>query len=195
MPSRAGTRHQSDVALLLIDVINHFEFPDAENVLCNVLAIAPNLARLKARAKRSGIPTIYVDDNFGQWRSDARTMAQYCVRPEPPGKDFVRTVLPDDDDYFVLKPMHSAFHQTPLDKLLRYLQTTSVIICGLATNSCILCSVHDAKMRDLAATVPSDCCAARTAREHTQTLDHIKEITGARVLPSTSVRFAKTKRG
>jgi len=55
------TRHKSSAALVLIDVINHFEFPDGYRMLGNALPIAPKLARLKARAHRAGIPTIYVN--------------------------------------------------------------------------------------------------------------------------------------
>jgi nicotinamidase-related amidase len=176
-------------ALIVVDVINHFEFPDGERVLRNALPIAAPLRRLKRRARAAGIPAIYVNDNFGQWRSDAAKLLSYCLRPSAPGKEFVEAIRPDKDDYFVLKPMHSAFYQTPLDTLLRFLNVTSLILCGLATNSCIVCTAHDAKMRELALTVPSDCCAARSVREHTQALEHIKTMTGAKVRQSRSIRF------
>jgi len=186
-------RPRSNVALILVDVINHFEFPDGPQVLKNALPIAPNLARLKARAKRAHVATIYVNDNFGQWRSDAKTLLRHCTRLEAPGREFVKAIEPDTEDYLVLKPMHSAFYQTPLDTLLRYLGTSSIILCGLATNSCIVCSAHDAKMRDLAIVVPSDCCAARSGREHAQALDHIKAMAVAKVTLSTSIRFNKLR--
>src|SRR5688572_9818036 len=98
------------------------------------------------------------------------------------GKDFVRAIAPDDEDYFVLKPMHSAFYQTPLEALLRYFGATSITLCGLATNSCIVYTAHDAKMRDIQVTVASDCCAASTARLHDQALAHMKSTTGTRIL-------------
>jgi nicotinamidase-related amidase len=188
-----SVRHKSAVALLLIDIINHFEFPDGEKLLKHALPMAPKLARLKERARRAGVATIYVNDNFGQWRSDAGKLLQYCLRPEAAGKEFVEAVQPDKDDYFVLKPMHSAFYQTPLDTLLRYLDTSSVILTGLATNSCIMCTVHDANMRDLDMIVPADCCAARTKREHAQALAHIGQMTAAKVVASSSaVRFDRS---
>ena len=184
-----NVRHKSRVALLLVDVINHFEFPDGKNILTQTLAIAPSLARLKKRARAAGVPTIYVNDNFGQWRSDARKLLQYCLRPEAPGLHFVEQLQPDDDDYFVLKPMHSAFYQTPLDALLRELGASSLILSGLATNSCILCTAHDANMRNLKIIVPGDCCAARTAREHRQALEHIGARADAKIISSSSLRL------
>ena len=135
----------SKAALLLVDVINHFEFPDGERVLRQAMPIAPRIARLKARAREAGIPTIYVNDNFGHWRSEASRLVEYCTREGASSRNFVEQLRPDPEDYFVLKPMHSAFYQTPLDLLLRELGASSIILSGLATNSCILCTAYDAK--------------------------------------------------
>jgi nicotinamidase-related amidase len=187
--SAPSTRHKSQVALLLVDVINHFEFPDGARLLRNALPIAPKLARLKKRARHAGVPAIYVNDNFGQRRSDATKLVEYCVRDGARGKMFVEEIRPDTEDYFVLKPMHSAFYQTPLEVLLRYLGTSTLVVCGLATNSCVVCKAHDANMSDFRLVVPSDCSAARTRREHLRALEIIEGMEGARVMNSAGVRF------
>ena len=57
--------------------------------------------------------TIYVNHNFGQWRSDGSKLLDYCVRPEAIGKSFVEQIQPDKNDYFVLKPMHSGSTKRP----------------------------------------------------------------------------------
>jgi nicotinamidase-related amidase len=188
MTNDSGTRHKSSVALILIDVINHFEFPDGDKILKNALPIAGRLSKLKQRCRRAGIPAIYVNDNFGQWRSDAQSLVSRCVESQCPGKPFVEQIRPDDQDYFVLKPMHSAFFQTPLEVLLRYLGAKSLVLAGLATNSCIVCTAHDARMRNFSLHVPSDCSAARTRREHEQAIEHIREMANASVVPSSSLR-------
>jgi nicotinamidase-related amidase len=190
IPNNNHTSHASSVALILIDVINRFDFPDGKRLLKQALPIAPRLAKLKERCRRAKIPAIYVNDNFGQWRSDAKSLVASCLEAECEGKPFVEQIRPDDEDYFVLKPMHSAFFQTPLEVLLRYLGATTLILTGIATNSCIVCTAHDAKMRDFNLYVPSDCCAARTRREHGQSIEHIKEMACASILPSTSLRVA-----
>jgi nicotinamidase-related amidase len=107
------------------------------------------------------------------------------------GQGICRAAPADPEDYFVLKPMHSAFYQTPLDLLLRHLGVSSLILAGLATNSCILCTAHDANMRELKIIVPSDCCAARTPREHIQAVENIRSMAGAKVLSFASLRFQK----
>jgi nicotinamidase-related amidase len=130
-----------------------------------------------------------VNDNFGEWRSNASQLLTYCTRPEAVGREFVAEIAPDQEDYFVLKPMHSAFYQTPLEALLRYFEARTIILCGLATNSCIMYTAHDARMRDIELIVTSDCCAARTPKEHEQALAHIKAMAGARILQGKSIRF------
>ena len=138
--------------------------------------------------------TIYVNDNFGQWRSDVSKLLDYCVRPEAIGKSFVEQIQPDKNDYFVLKPMHSGFYQTPLEVLLRYLDASTLVLGGLTTNSCIVCTAHDAKMREFELYVPSDCSAARTAKEHRQAIEHIRTMTDAKVAPSGSLRLHEIAR-
>ena len=194
MNASDNTRRNSSLALILIDVINDFDFPDGAQVLSNALPLARRLAKLKQRCRRAGIPVIYVNDHFGKWRSDAKSLIARCLDTSCAGKRFVEQLKPADDDYFVLKPMHSAFFQTPLEILLRYLGAKSLILTGLATNSCVTCTAHDAKMREFKLYVPTDCSAARTRREHLQAIEHIKEMTCASVVPSTSLRVGELER-
>lgn len=191
--ARRGSPDRSSTVLLLIDVINHFEFPDGEQMLAQALPIAPRLARLKERVRAAGMSIVYVNDNFGQWRSDQSKLLEYCLRPEAIGRKFVEQVRPAKDDYFVLKPRHSAFYQTPLEILLAHLRASSLILCGLATNSCVVCTAHDAKMRNFDLFVPSDCSAALTAREHKRAIEHMRAMTDATTTSSASLRLSNRK--
>jgi nicotinamidase-related amidase len=57
-------------ALLVIDMVSTWRFPDADKLLPEALHIAPAIARLKQRCKAAGIVVIYANDNLGRWRSD-----------------------------------------------------------------------------------------------------------------------------
>ena len=179
----------SRFALLLIDVISPFEFPDGDQILAQARSIAQPVARLKKRARAAGIPTIYVNDNFGEWRSERSALVQRCLAAGAKGADFVDQLKPDDDDYFVLKPMHSAFYQTPLETVLRFLGTQSLILTGLTTNSCITCTAHDANMRQFELYVPSDCSSARSKEEHQSALLQLKNTIKAKIGRSSSLSF------
>jgi nicotinamidase-related amidase len=118
MPARNRDLHgsapdESDIALLLIDVINDLDFPEADQLLRYARPMARKLLRLKQRARKSGIPVIYVNDNFGRWRSDFRRQVAHCLRENSRGHEIVSLLQPDENDYFVLKPKHSGFSPPP----------------------------------------------------------------------------------
>ena len=145
------------------------------------------LVKLKARTREAGIPALYVNDNFGDWRSEKEVLMGRCL--EAKGAQFVRPLLPDSEDYFVLKPMHSAFYMTPLEVLLQHLQVETLILTGLTSNSCVAVTAHDANMRGFDIYIPPDCSCARNAEEHRQALAQLQAMAGANLRPSSSLRL------
>ena len=117
-------------ALLLIDVINDFDFPEADQLLKYARPMARNLLRLKRRAQKAGVPVVYVNDNFGRWKSDFRRTVEHCSQ-HGRGREVVELLRPEENDYFVLKPKHSGFFSTTLETLLRYLETQTLILRAL----------------------------------------------------------------
>jgi hypothetical protein len=71
---------KSPVVLLLIDVINDLDVSDSDKLLRLTLPMAKRLASLRERAKQYGCAVIYVNDNFGRWRSDFKSQVQHCLR-------------------------------------------------------------------------------------------------------------------
>src|SRR5205807_3775934 len=145
---------------------NDLEFDGGDELLCHALPMAKRLAVLKRRAKRHGVPAVYVNDNFGRWRSDFTAQVEHCQRDGVRGRPVVELLRPEEDDYFVLKPKHSGFFSTTLDTLLDYLEVKAVILAGMAANICVLFTANDAYMRDLHLFVPSDCVASNTEEEN-----------------------------
>jgi nicotinamidase-related amidase len=170
---------KSNAALLLIDVINDFDFPDGEELLRLALPVGKNIAELKERAKAAGIPSVYVNDNFGRWQSDFKKIVAHCRNAG--GKDLVEMLLPDDDDYFVLKPKHSGFYSTTLHLLLAHLAAKNVILTGIAGNNCVLFTANDAYMRDFKIFVPSDCVVSNTEEENLHALKQMETVLKADV--------------
>jgi nicotinamidase-related amidase len=175
------------VALLLIDVINDMSFEGSEQLVTHARPMAARLARLKARAKRAGIPSIYVNDNFGRWRSDFRRLVHYCTTADVPGREVSEQLQPAPEDYFVLKPMHSGFYGTTLDMLLEQLQVRTIIMTGVAANICVLFTASDAYMRHYRLYVPADCVASNTTRENQYALTQMESVLKATLTPSARV--------
>ena len=178
---------ECSVALLLIDVINDLEWEGSEVLVPQVVPMARRIAGLKRRAKAAGIPVIYVNDNFGRWKSDFRRVVEHCLHDGVKGEELVRLLQPDDDDYFVLKPKHSAFYATTLDILLTYLGAQTLIVTGIAGNICILFSANDAYMRDYHLYVPADCTVSNTAKENGHALEQMQRVLKADITESTKL--------
>jgi nicotinamidase-related amidase len=177
-------------ALVLIDVINDFDFPLAEALLRYALPAAKRIAALKERARRARIPAIYANDNFGQWRSDFHQQIEHCLEKGGRGSQIVELLRPDDDDYFVLKPMHSGFFSTTLEVLLERLEAERLILVGFAADICVLYTANDAYMRGFKVAVPSDCVASETKRQCRFALEHMSKRLKADTKKSDKVRFS-----
>ena len=180
---------RSRVALLLIDVINDFEFEGGEALLELAMPVAEQIASLKERARQLGIPVIYVNDNFGKWRSDLNQIVSHCLEDGVRGERFVRLLRPDDQDYFVLKPKHSGFYCTSLELLLEHVGAWNLIIAGIAGNNCVLATANDAYMRDFDLLVPSDCSASQTKAENEHALTQMEKVLKADTRPWRSLEL------
>ena len=82
------------------------------------------------------------------------------------GAAVARRLRPGREDYFILKPRHSAFYSTSLVPLLDFLGVRRLILAGIATNLCVLFTAHDAHMRGYPMVVLSDGCAAESDFDH-----------------------------
>jgi nicotinamidase-related amidase len=185
---------KSDIALLLIDVINDLEFEGGEELFRNALPAAENIARLKERAHRAGVPVVYANDNFGRWRSDFNKIVEHCLRDHVRGEAIAELLKPEDDDYFVLKPKHSGFFSTTLDLLLEYLGARTLILTGFAGNNCVLFTANDAYMRDYRLLIPADCTASISQTDNESALRQMQEVLKADMRPSSQVTFADASR-
>jgi len=189
--SNGSFPHSSATALLLIDVINDLDFPDADAMLEQALPMARRLAEFKRRVSKNSIPAIYVNDNFGQWRSDFRAVVKHCTDPSSRGAPIAKLLRPQEEDYFVLKAKHSGFYHTQLDLLVNYLQVRTIVLAGFTTDICVLFTASDAYLRDLEIVVPPDCSAADSVEHHEGALEHMERVLHVKAIPSTEIDFTE----
>lgn len=156
--------------------------------------VAPRILRLKQRAREAGIPTIYANDNFGRWRSDARSLVAHCSRAGAPGAELVQMLAPAPEDYFVLKPRHSAFFASALEALLAYMGARRLIITGVSSHQCVLFTANDAYVRQYALKIPRDCIAAPTAQQTRFALRYFEMVLSADIRPAAQMGNWKTDR-
>jgi len=193
-PQRTGLiekdgRH--DTVLIILDMISCWSFPDAPALERQAAAMTPAIARLRERCAQARVPVIYANDNSGQWRSDFKFVVAESLESGGRGADITRALEPGPDDYFVLKPKHSAFFATPLELLLDHLQAKRLVIAGVAGDQCVLNTAADARMRDFDVVVPSDCIASMTAARNRRAVEHLRDVLGVQTGASATIRLGR----
>jgi nicotinamidase-related amidase len=186
----SARRRKRGTALLVLDMVSDFRFPDAERVLRGARRPAHAIARLKQRVRKARIPVIYVNDTAGKWESDPRAFVQRCLAPEARGRQVVELIEPDLDlDYFMFKPKHSAFFGTSLESLLEQLAIQRVILTGITSHQCVLFTAMDAYVRDYQVFVPPDCVGAGSRDETRHALFIAEHALRARLADSSRLRL------
>ena len=177
---RGGKRR---TALLLIDFMNPLDFDGARSLAPRALKAASCAATLKKRMRAMRAPVIYANDNFGRWESDFKAVVAECERRGGTSAKMARLLAPSPDDRSVLKPRHSAFFGTPLDFLLDELGVGRLVLAGLAADSCIMFTAHDAYLRKYGLWIPSDCVASQKDAWRREALAYMARVLDARTQP------------
>ena len=144
-------------ALVVIDMLNTYDFEDADELAANVEPAVPNIRRLLDRAREEDVPVIYVNDNYGDWNSSVDELLDNALGGEHP--ELVEPIRPADDISFVIKARHSIFYGTPLEHLLTSQGIDRLVMTGQVTEQCILYSALDAYVREIEVAVPADAVA------------------------------------
>ena len=183
---RGGGDASTGVALLLIDVINDMEFGpgDAGRRLCaNYDPVSRRLVDFRGRCRAAGVPVVYVNDNFGRWKSDFQAVVRRCCDEEVCGAEVSSRLRPGEEDYFVLKPRNSGFYGTSLEPLLEHLGVDTLILAGVAGNNCVLFTAHDAYLRGYRVVVPGDGIADEDAASTERALEQMRQVIKADTTP------------
>ncbi|MCO6049095.1 cysteine hydrolase [Mesorhizobium sp. RP14(2022)] len=151
-------------ALILIDMVNHLDFEGASDMEAAAKKAAERILLLRDEADRLGVPTVYVNDNFGQWHSERSKLVAHATGEGRPGREMVRRIAPRDNDFFVIKPQFSGFYATNLPVLLPKLGASRLVLTGIAADICVLFTAADAHMREYELWVPRDAVAGESER-------------------------------
>jgi nicotinamidase-related amidase len=148
----------SEVAVLVIDMLNTYEHEDADALVPNVADIIDPLAGLITTARdRDDVDLIYVNDNYGDFTADFDDIVGAALHGRRP--ELVEPLAPEEGCQRLLKVRHSAFYASSLDYLLRRLEARRLILTGQVTEQCILYTALDAYVRHFEIVVPPDTVA------------------------------------
>ncbi|RKT03322.1 nicotinamidase-related amidase [Streptomyces sp. 3211.6] len=187
-PGRAaGGGDTGRTALIVIDMLNTYEHEDAEVLVRSVREALPGVAALLRRAREAGAPVVYVNDNFGRWRSHHGEILEAALAGRY--SDLVEPIAPDEESLFVVKARHSVFYETPLAYLLGQLDVRRVVLCGQVTEQCVLYSALDAHIRHLEVVVALDAVAHIDAALAEAALRMMERNMSAELRPSGEITF------
>lgn len=136
--------------------------------------VIPNIENLAERFRELGQPVVYV--RIGSRRADgADTSWRYRQFNllAPPGskeREILAEIAPKPLDLVIEKTTSGAFNSTNLDQVLRNMQITSLVICGVATNGCVETSVRGAGDLGYLVYLVDDGCAAFKAELHEESI-------------------------
>jgi nicotinamidase-related amidase len=145
-------------ALIVVDMLNPYEHPEAGELALHVGEALQSVEALLARARSAEVPVVYVNDNYGDWNSSSEELSQRAMGGRHP--ELVEPILPRRGDSFVIKARHSAFYETPLEYLLGGMEIDRLVLAGQVTEQCILYSALDGHVRHFHSRVPTDAVAA-----------------------------------
>ena len=181
----------SRTALIVVDMINAYDHPDADKLTASAQEAVPVIASLLERAAEEDVLTIYVNDNFGAWNSDRDELVETALQGEH--ADLVEPIRPQPDTAFVVKARHSIFYETPLAYLLSSEDVERLVLVGQATEQCILYSALDAHIRHLDVVVPPDACAHIHPELADAALRMMELNMGAEICPAEAVTFDRNR--
>lgn len=189
----------SKTAVIVVDMQNDFGakggmFDRAGLDLSGIQAAVGPISQVIARARKHGIPIIYVKEvlspdlsDVGSEHSPHGRMARRLAIGEsvaaPDGRpsrihiddtwhtEILSELAPQAGDTIIKKRRWSAFYETELDDKLRALGTQYLIVVGCTTSVCVESTIRDAAFRDYACLLPADCTAQPPGRSPQSTHD------------------------
>nr|WP_268257430.1 isochorismatase family cysteine hydrolase [Streptomyces vinaceus] len=187
MGRAAGSGDACRTGLIVIDMLNTYEHEDAEALVRSVREALPGVGALLRLAREAGAPVVYVNDNFGRWRSHHGEILEAALAGRY--SELVEPIAPDEESLFVVKARHSVFYETPLAYLLGQLDVRRVVLCGQVTEQCVLYSALDAHIRHLEVVVAVDAVAHIDAGLAEAALRMMERNMSAELRPSGEITF------
>jgi nicotinamidase-related amidase len=163
-------------ALIIVDPLNEFVYGNIKGA--DAERIIPNLQRLRAGARRAGVPVIYCCDEHLAVDRELAIWGRHAMRGSEEAR-IIAPLAPENGDYIVPKRTYSGFHDTGLDSLLRDLRAARLLVTGFYTDPCVRHTVADAYLMRYFVMVVTDAVAALDPARREGDLEYLKRMYGA----------------
>jgi nicotinamidase-related amidase len=170
-------------ALIVIDMLNDFVLEGAPLEVPSTRMIIPELKREIEKARKEGMPVIYVCDSHEKDDREFKKMGwpPHAVKGTK-GAEVVKELRPMKADKIIEKKTYSGFYNTKLDETLKGLGVNSLRLTGCVTNICVLFTASDAVLRGYDVKILENCVAGINKEDHKFGLRLMKNVLGVKVL-------------
>lgn len=167
-----GDHNREKPALLIIDMVKD-NFDESKNLPITPLArqIIGPINGLISAFRKEGWPIVFPTDAFNKEDFIFKGRMKPHSLAGTEGAEIVDELDRRDDDFWLPKPVFSAFFKTELDKWLKERGVTLCAVAGISTNVCVLTTVFDAISHGFNTVLLEDCTAAFSKSIHEQTLN------------------------
>jgi len=171
--------------LIVADMINDFVTGKLGNDRAR--QIVPNIAALVKKARKQGIPVIYLCDAHTPDDKELDIWGEHAMKGST-GSEIIPELKPEKNDIIIEKKWYSAFVDTPLPDILKRLGAETIIFTGISTDICILNNVAPAYFSGYKTIVPPDCTASVVDEASYEfSLKYMKNIFGTEIITSDKV--------
>jgi nicotinamidase/pyrazinamidase len=169
-------------AVIVVDMLRGFLEPGRPlDCGASARAIIPAVRRLIEDEMARRTTVFWVADNHASDDKEFAMFPPHCIRGTAEAE--VIPALADlvDPANFLPKTRYSGFYGTNLAERLAGLRPGVITVVGVCTDICVMHPVADARNRDYAVVVPSDCVATFDPQAHRFALNHMRRVLGATV--------------
>ena len=168
--------------VLVVDMLKGFLEPGHNLYHAESRRIIPDVHRLISGEQEAGADILFLADNHDPDDLEFQVFPVHCVE----GTDETE-VIPELTEFLTLdntvpKKRYSGFFNTNLADRLVELAPDKLVVCGVATNVCVLHTTSDARNRDYPVEVYSDCVSGPDPEAHRWALSHLERVLGAKVI-------------
>jgi len=168
---------------IISDMLNDFVLKGAPLEVPATRKILPSLKQRLGRARKEGIPIIYLCDAHDKNDREFEKMhwPAHAIKGSK-GAEVVEGLKPLPGDRIIKKKTYSGFYRTTLEQTLKKLGVKELILTGCVTNVCILYISYEAVIRGYRVKVFKDCIAGLNKDDHHFALRQMEKVLGVEVI-------------
>jgi ureidoacrylate peracid hydrolase len=144
-------------------------------------ALAQRISALVDAARACGTTVVWIRANYEPrflspqaiLKREERQPGLVCCSGGTWGWEFY-ALSPEPDDMLIEKHSFSAFFGTELDRLLRYRGIKTLVMTGVATNTCVESTLRDGFFLGYYIVLVEDCCNSAARHLHQATIENVR---------------------